>query len=163
MGTRRSSLNTSARRIGVLMLITLLLAACDMPGATPGRPGATELRPAPGPRTVFVHLFEWKWADIAQECESFLGPRGYAAIQISPPQEHIVAPDNPWWERYQPVSYKLESRSGSRAELADMVGRCKAAGVDIYADAVINHMSGTESGTGIAGTTFSHYSYPGLY
>src|SRR5215207_9038877 len=58
---------------------------------------------APPARTVFVHLFEWKWTDIAQECEQFLGPRGYAAVQVSPPQEHIVAPDNPWWERYQPV------------------------------------------------------------
>jgi alpha-amylase len=110
-----------------------------------------------------VHLFEWKWTDVAQECESFLGPKGYAAVQISPPEEHVVAPNNPWWERYQPVSYKLESRSGSRAELADMVKRCKAAGVDIYADAVINHMSGMESGTGIAGTAFTHYNYPGLY
>ncbi|MDQ3930851.1 MAG: alpha-amylase family protein [Chloroflexota bacterium] len=116
-----------------------------------------------GPRTVFVHLFEWRWPDIAQECETFLGPKGYAAVQVSPPQEHLVAPNNPWWERYQPVSYKLESRSGTRAEFADMVSRCKAAGVDIYADAVINHMSGMESGTGSAGTAFTHYSYPGLY
>src|SRR5689334_5448486 len=58
--------------------------------------------PASGPRTVFVHLFEWKWTDIAQECERFLGPRGFAGIQISPPEEHIVASGNPWWERYQP-------------------------------------------------------------
>ncbi len=119
--------------------------------------------PVPGPRTVFVHLFEWKWPDIAQECESFLGPKGYSAVQVSPPQEHIVAPNNPWWERYQPVSYRLESRSGGRAEFADMVSRCKAVSVDVYADAVINHMSGMESGTGIAGTSFTHYSYPALY
>lgn len=118
---------------------------------------------APGPRTVFVHLFEWRWPDVAQECEKFLGPKGYAAVQVSPPQEHLVAPNHPWWQRYQPVSYKLESRSGTRAEFADMVSRCKAAGVDIYADAVINHMSGMESGTGSAGTAFTHYSYPGLY
>lgn len=119
--------------------------------------------PLPGPRTVFVHLFEWRWPDVAQECERFLGPKGYAAVQVSPPQEHLVAPNNPWWQRYQPVSYKLESRSGTREEFADMVSRCKAAGVDIYADAVINHMSGMESGTGVAGTSFTHYRYPGLY
>ena len=34
------------------------------------------------------------------------------------------------------------------------------AGVDVYADAVINHMAGVESGTGWAGTAFSHYEYP---
>src|SRR5262249_38138057 len=113
--------------------------------------------------TVYVHLFEWKWTDIAQECESFLGPEGYAAVQVSPPEEHIVAAGNPWWERYQPVSYRLQSRSGNRDEFAAMVRRCKAVGVDIYVDAVINHMTGVDSGVGIAGSSFTHYDYPGLY
>ncbi|HSK02394.1 MAG TPA: hypothetical protein VK932_14175, partial [Kofleriaceae bacterium] len=27
-------------------------------------------------RTAFVHLFEWKWSDIARECEAYLGPKG---------------------------------------------------------------------------------------
>src|SRR6266496_995664 len=26
---------------------------------------------AAGPRTVLVHLFEWKWTDIAKECENY--------------------------------------------------------------------------------------------
>lgn len=25
---------------------------------------------------TFVHLFEWQWDDIAQECENWLGPKG---------------------------------------------------------------------------------------
>lgn len=29
-------------------------------------------------RSVIVHLFEWKWTDIAKECETFLAPNGYA-------------------------------------------------------------------------------------
>ena len=37
----------------------------------------------------------------------------------------------PWWQRYQPVSYKLESRSGTRQELANMISRCNEAGVKI--------------------------------
>ena len=115
------------------------------------------------PRTVFVHLFEWKWTDIAQECENFLGPKGYAAVQVSPPNEHAVVAGNPWYERYQPVSYQLNSRSGTRAQFINMVTRCKAVGVDIYVDAVINHMTGVGSGTGIAGSPFSPYSYPGTY
>ncbi len=45
-----------------------------------------------------------------------------------------------WWIRYQPVSYELESRSGTRDELADMVRRCKAAGVNVYADVVFNQV-----------------------
>ena len=34
-------------------------------------------------RNTIVHLFEWKWDDIAQECEKFLGPKGYAGVQVS--------------------------------------------------------------------------------
>lgn len=34
-------------------------------------------------RTTMVHLFEWKFSDIADECERFLGPAGYAAVQVS--------------------------------------------------------------------------------
>ncbi|QPB85628.1 alpha-amylase [Pseudoalteromonas rubra] len=107
--------------------------------------------------TTFVHLFEWSWQDIATECETFLGPKGYAAVQVSPPSEHITGA--PWWTRYQPVSYQLESRSGNRAQFIDMVTRCKAAGVDIYVDAVINHMA-HGSGTGVAGSTFGDKHYP---
>lgn len=33
-------------------------------------------------RSVNVHLFEWKWDDIADECERFLGPRGFGGIQV---------------------------------------------------------------------------------
>ena len=36
---------------------------------------------APG-RTTLVHLFEWKWNDVADECERFLGPMGYAGVQV---------------------------------------------------------------------------------
>lgn len=108
-------------------------------------------------RTTFVQLFEWKWPDIAQECETFLGPAGYAAVQVSPPNEHVQGPE--WWTRYQPVSYKLESRGGSREEFADMVQRCRNAGVRIYGDAIVNHMSYAGSGTGVAGSDFSEYEY----
>jgi alpha-amylase len=90
-------------------------------------------------QTTFVHLFEWQWNDIASECENFLGPKGYAAVQVSPPQKSVSG--NAWWTRYQPLSYAIEGRSGTRAEFASMVTRCKAVGVDIYVDAVINHMS----------------------
>lgn len=36
---------------------------------------------APG-RETMVHLFEWKWNDIAKECEQFLGPMGYGGVQV---------------------------------------------------------------------------------
>ncbi len=115
-------------------------------------------------KSVFIQLFEWKWKDIAKECEQFLGPKGFGAVQVSPPQENALVASSgggayPWWQRYQVVSYKIESRSGTRAEFADMVQRCNAAGVEIYADAVINHTA-NGSGTGQVGSTFANYNYP---
>jgi alpha-amylase len=114
---------------------------------------------------VFVHLFEWKWTDIAAECENVLGPAGFKAVQVSPPQEHSITPSHDWSERYQPVSYSVaRSRSGTGAEFADMVSRCKTAGVGIIVDAVINHMTNFPSpGVGSNGTAYTKYSYPGLY
>lgn len=103
-------------------------------------------------RTGIVHLFEWKWADIARECENFLAPNGFAGVQISPPNENAVVSNRPWWERYQPVSYSLVTRSGNQAAFTDMTRRCNAVGIRIYADAVINHMSATQ-GTGTGGSS----------
>lgn len=108
-------------------------------------------------RKVIVHLFEWKWDDIAEECERFLGPYGYAGVQVSPPNENSVIPNRPWWERYQPVSYNLVTRSGNREQFASMVSRCNSVGVRIYVDAVINHMSAS-SGVGTGGSA----SNPGI-
>lgn len=33
-------------------------------------------------RHTAVHLFEWKWKDIAAECERFLGPYGFSGVQV---------------------------------------------------------------------------------
>ncbi|XP_076812739.1 alpha-amylase B-like [Clavelina lepadiformis] len=106
-------------------------------------------------RAGIVHLFEWHWDTIADECETFLGPNKFAGVQISPPNENRIIDSRPWWERYQPISYVLGTRSGDRAALQNMVDRCNAVGVRIYADIVINHMcGGGGTGTGTAGTYF---------
>lgn len=103
-------------------------------------------------RAGIVHLFEWKWADIARECETFLAPNGYAGVQVSPPNENAIVANRPWYERYQPMSYLLNTRSGNEAAFTDMSRRCNAVGIRIYVDAVINHMSAT-SGTGTGGSS----------
>lgn len=33
-------------------------------------------------RTAIVHLFEWRWTDIAAECERYLGPNGFGGVQV---------------------------------------------------------------------------------
>lgn len=149
----------AARAAGLVAcsLVTAATAGCLAGHDGPANHGPPEIYAGDTPRTAFVQLFEWKWTDIARECETYLGPKGFAAVQISPPNEHnwIATGDGapfPWWMRYQPVSYSLDaSRSGNRAQFIDMVNRCNAAGVGIYVDAVFNHMtpgSGTVSSAG---------------
>ncbi|GLH05680.1 Alpha-amylase-related protein [Gryllus bimaculatus] len=120
-------------------------------------------------RNTIVHLFEWKFSDIAAECERFLGPRGYAGVQTSPVNEYLALPNNnpsrPWWERYQPISYQIISRSGNEAEFADMVRRCNNVGVRIYVDVVINHMAANwPDATGYGGNKADTYNknYPAV-
>jgi alpha-amylase len=107
--------------------------------------------------SAFVQLFEWSWSDVAQECEQWLGPKGFTAVQISPPNDHISGAA--WWTRYQPVTYELTSRSGDEKAFTDMVQRCKKVGVGIYADAVINHIA-AGSGTSIAGKSYGNRATP---
>ena len=109
---------------------------------------------------IGVQLFMWPWDSIAKECE-FLGDSGVDWVLTSPPQEHITGAA--WWTVYQPVSYKIESRLGNREQFANMVDTCADNGVEIIADAVINHMTAQTSGTGYAGTEFTKYEYEGLY
>ncbi|XP_065368137.1 alpha-amylase 4N-like [Calliphora vicina] len=117
-------------------------------------------------RSTIVHLFEWTWPDIAKECEEFLGPQGYGGVQISPPNEVREIEGGPWWARYQPLSYILVSKSGNEADLADMISRCNAAGVRIYVDIVVNHMTGYKDGEtiGTAGSVanYGERSYPAV-
>lgn len=61
------------------------------------------------------------------------------------------------------VSYTLTSKRGSRDEFASMVSACKAAGVNVIVDVIWNHMAGEDSGTGVAGSSYTHYDYPGTY
>lgn len=113
--------------------------------------------------TAFVHLFEWQWDQVAQECETFLGPKGFDAVQVSPPNEHTAGPY--WWTRYQPVSYtNLTSRSGNEAQFKDMVSRCNAAGVKIYVDVVMNNWASYQDNGNIAsgGDGWSPANYPDL-
>lgn len=108
---------------------------------------------------VGVQLFMYNWNSVAAECE-YLGEIGVDWALVAPPTEHILGPN--WWTVYQPVSYQLENRLGTREEFASMVKTCGDNGVDIIADAVINHMA-NQDGIGFAGTEFTKYEYPGLY
>ncbi|MFC9090668.1 carbohydrate-binding module family 20 domain-containing protein [Nocardiopsis dassonvillei] len=162
----------------VLMGIGLLAApaqAAPVPAApipttpVPAAPApAEDVRAADNGETI-VQLFQWNWDSVATECEEFLGPHGFGGVQVSPPQEHVVIPfaeggDYPWWQDYQPTSYRIDNtRRGTAEEFQAMVSTCADNGVRIYADAIINHMTGDGSGTGSAGTEWAKYEYPDLF
>ncbi|MCL7460485.1 carbohydrate-binding module family 20 domain-containing protein [Micromonospora echinofusca] len=151
----------------------LLAAAVVASGATPLVASTAEPARAAvalNDSEVTANLWEWNWNSVAAACTDHLGPAGYGAVQVAPPQESVSLPDtadgvHPWYEVYQPVSYKLESRFGNRQQFAAMVTACHAAGVRVYVDAVVNHMAGVNNpaGTvGYAGTTFTGYDYPAV-
>ncbi|OJX94654.1 MAG: alpha-amlyase [Micrococcales bacterium 73-15] len=147
----------------LVALLTLALTAVGLGACAPSSPsGSTDGAPGADGRDVGVQLFQWTWDSIARECTDVLGPAGFGWVLTSPPQEHVLG--EAWWTAYQPVSYLVESRLGTREEFAAMVTACREAGVDVIADAVVNHMTGQDApGTGWAGSPYEHYSYPGLY
>jgi alpha-amylase len=74
-----------------------------------------------GQKGGIVEMFGWPYADIEKECVH-LGQMGWMGVKVFPPQESILDYEhpengemNPWYWLYQPVSYKLQSRMGSRA------------------------------------------------
>ena len=123
---------------------------------------------------------------------------------MNPVSEHIQG--SQWWTDYQVASYKLQSKRGSKEQYKNMVDTCHAAGVKVIAgaflnrgspsplfmtepigfpslvDVIFNHMAGSDSGVGVAGSSmfpsrrrmavwiltntapgFTHYNYPGIY
>lgn len=91
-------------------------------------------------RSVIAQLMEWKHEDVAKECK-FLAENGFGAVQVSPVHESKVDDSHSFHLRYQPVSYKVHSRSGDEEEFQAMVKECQKAKVRIYVDIVANHMA----------------------
>lgn len=100
-----------------------------------------------GQKGAIVELFGWPDEDIAQECK-FIADAGYLGVKLFPHQEQLMSVQpyenemNPWYFMYQPVSYRLHGRMGTRAQLRQTINTCRALGVRVYADAVVNHMTG---------------------
>jgi alpha-amylase len=156
----------SGRRVrgaACALLIAALAALAAAPGAAARHRGHHARFTG---RDVVANLFEWNWASVARECTTVLGPAGYGAVQVAPPQDSLSRsgppPVHPWWEVYQPVDYNLTSRMGNEAQFRAMVATCRRAGVKVIVDAVINHMTG-QGDTSYGGVRYSKYAYAGLY
>ncbi len=165
------------RRFPVAIACAVLAAAglvsLSLAGSAQGSPSIApaSANAAGSQHDVVANLFEWNWTSVANECTTVLGPKGYGGVQVAPPQDSLkrTALGNgsatilhPWWEVYQPVDYNLTSRMGNEAQFQAMVETCRNAGVKVYVDAVINHMTGQGS-LSYGGVNYTHFSYPGLY
>ena len=156
---------TAAAGLAAAGLVTTATSASSEPSAPePAVPVSGEPAAAADVAhgDVILNMFQWTWTSVAEECTSTIGPAGIDAVQVSPPMEHIQGTE--WWTSYQPVSYKIESKLGTREEFAAMVDACGEAGVGVVADAVINHTTGADqgAGTGVAGTSFAVDDFPGV-
>lgn len=171
LGRRRTAVLTGVALVAT-GLVPLTMAGSAEAGSATTRAAATAAIAAKRPSgDVMANLFEWNWPSVAKECTSVLGPAGYGGVQVSAPQDSLKRTKlgdgsdvvlHPWWEVFQPVSYALTSRMGNEAEFKAMVKTCRAAGVKVYVDAVINHMTGQGS-LSYGGRSYEHFSYPGLY
>jgi len=98
-----------------------------------------------GQKGAIAEMFGWRHEDVEAECE-MLGKAGYMGVKLFPANEQLMATQtfngemNPWYFMYQPVSYRLDGRMGTRAQLRSLIQTCRSHGVRVYADAVINHM-----------------------
>ncbi|KAI0646216.1 glycoside hydrolase [Trametes meyenii] len=144
-----------------LVAFVAISTLCPTLEARPVEAPAIHARGVPSDKTVIIQMFEWSWDSIATECTNFIGPAGYGYVQVSPAQETISG--DQWWTDYQPVSYILQGKRGNREQFANMISTCHAAGVGVIVDTIFNHMAGQDSGAGTAGSSFTHYNYPGIY
>jgi len=171
-GTRRS------RRLRAALFAAILVSAAVIPptptfavSAAAQRGSAPGAHSAAARRDVIANLWEWNWPSVARECATVLGPKGYGGVQVAPPQDSVKRTElgngsdtvlHPWWEVYQPVDYGLTSRMGNEAQFKAMVTTCRRAGVKVYVDAVVNHMTG-QGHLSYGGVEYTKYAYHGLY
>jgi alpha-amylase len=165
-----TSPSSSRRRFRTQLVVGIGSAAVVVAGGVAAL-SATSASAAPadaGLHDVQANLFEWNWNSVAKECTQILGPAGYGGVQVAPPQDSVKRQRlgdgqdtilHPWWEVYQPVDYNLTSRMGTQAQFKSMVATCRKAGVKVYVDAVINHMTG-QGDTSYGGQHYTKYNYP---
>jgi alpha-amylase len=91
-----------------------------------------------GQKGAIVELFMWPHSEVQKEC-SMLSKMGYMGVKLFPAQEQVMSFEtfsndlNPWYFAYQPVSYRLQGRMGTRDELRSAINACRSLGVRVYA------------------------------
>jgi alpha-amylase len=100
-----------------------------------------------GQKGGVAEFFGWPHKDVEKECQ-LLAKAGYLGAKLFPVHEQLMSYQpfenvmNPWYFMYQPVSYNLDGRMGTREELESLINTCRSLGVRIYVDVVLNHFTG---------------------
>lgn len=93
---------------------------------------------APLRAEVFLHAFNWRYAEVADYAE-LIAKSGFDAVLVAPAYR---SEGSAWWARYQPQDYRLiEHPLGDSEDFAGMVQALREVGVDTHADVVFNHMA----------------------
>ena len=97
-------------------------------------------------RKIGLLLFEWRLLDIIPQLEK-IKECNYDFIQISPIQPCKYEGDNTsWWQLFQPYSFKIGNKIGSKDDLIKLTTEAKKYNIKIIIDVVVNHMASSDTG-----------------
>lgn len=85
--------------------------------------------------------------DYIRENMSLIKSQGFDAVQISPVQESKHEDSNEWWMFYQPISFEVGNKLGSKKDLENLCIEASKNGIIVVSDAVINHLAGADDGS----------------
>lgn len=91
-------------------------------------------------KDVVLHAFNWNYTTIAARAKQ-IADSGFGAV-LFPPLLYSEESSSIWWQRYQPIDYRvIRSYLGRKEHLVAAVTALRDVGVRSYADVVFNHMA----------------------
>jgi alpha-amylase len=131
--------NTLFQKRGCRTQHILMVALLLLSGAVPAR------------ADVILHAFNWKYSEVTAKAEE-LASLGYKKVLVAPA---LKAEGSAWWSLYQPQDLRLIRHAlGDKTDYEEMIRTLRRVGIDVYADAVLNHMANEY-------TTRSDLNFPG--
>ena len=87
-------------------------------------------------RKIILHCFQWKIKDIIENL-NIIKDQNFNVIQISPINE--IKEGTEWWNYYQPLSFTIGNKSGTKEDLIDLCSEANKIGIKIIVDVVLRH------------------------
>jgi glycosidase len=89
-------------------------------------------------KNIILHLFQWKLKDIIPHLQK-IKEQGFNSIQVSPLQQNKEGDE--WWKIYQPLSFSIGNKYGSKEDLIELCKEANTYGIKIIVDVVCNHVA----------------------